>query len=284
MSFIIDDLIDKALRSCAAPDGEPAYTPENMIDIFNEEIINTIIPFIASLQQEYFVSYSDTSILTTQEEYEIPLKAFGNALYELKMIKGNTVDNLPQISSNDYENYSRGFYLKNNKVVIINPNNYSGYTIRFFFIARPNTLTLSTNCQQITKITGNIADVADASSWGSAARLDIIKQTPNFDTLLSNDAATIATNQITFSSLSGVSVGDWVCSTGETPIPQIPQDFFTMLYQAAAIRVFEMLGDNAGAEAMKSRLESTARSIAKVISNRVTNEPKTSYQLNSFFD
>ena len=110
------------------------------------------------------------------------------------------------------------------------------------------------------------------AGWTTSTKLDVVEQNPGFDTVIFDEApsavSTGASGTVDFASTSGVSVDDWVCEAGFTPVVQVPDIMHSCLVLAVCSQVFESLGDAAGAEITAQRLDRALKGILETIEER----------------
>jgi hypothetical protein len=69
-------------------------------------------------------------------------------------------------------------------------------------------------------------------------------------------------------------VGDWVCPSQMSCIPQVPYDMFPLLTQRAIIRILESLGDTQNLTVAERRYQDMAVDFARTVSPRIDGTPK----------
>ena len=69
-------------------------------------------------------------------------------------------------------------------------------------------------------------------------------------------------------------VGDWVCPSQMSCIPQVPYDMFPLLVQRAIIRTLEALGDTQNLTLAERRYADMAVDFARTVSPRIDGAPK----------
>lgn len=232
-----------------------------MVSLLDDELRSTIIPVITSVREEFWVKTQDTPI-NGSASYTIPSNAAGGILRDVVFVDtaGNEID-LQQLSPAHIKAtfpfgyqlplYTFGYYWKNDQIVPYpqQAQNATGYTLRMKPIRRPNDLTLSTNCGQITLIVGNVITLNSVpSSWTTSTTFDIIQNAPQFTAIA--EAATItliAGSSLTLTTVpTGLAVGMWVCPTTTSCIPQIPYEGFGLLIEAAICAMAASMGDSQG--------------------------------------
>ncbi len=287
---LVDSLASIVSLKCLNPASQNTFQPSDIVSLMDNEMSLVVVPLLKSVQQDYFVYNVDVPIVNGQSSYTMPTRAVGNALRDVVLLdaSGNEValNNLEreyikvQFPFNFVPSiWSFGQYLTANEVNLYNTliQSYTAYTLRFIVERRPNGLTLSTDCGQITAITGNVLTLSNVdSSWTTATTFDIINNLPPFQSISDDAAITlISGQQITLSSVpTGIAKGQWVCPAMLSCIPQIPYELFPLLTELAVATLAEGLDMSQLLAAAKAKIELYSSNAAKLARPRVTGSPK----------
>jgi hypothetical protein len=101
-----------------------------------------------------------------------------------------------------------------------------------------------------------------------------------FDLLAKDLTATVPTSpttQVVFATTdlpSELEIGDYVCLSDQSPVPQIPVEWFAYLAHYTAAAVLESLGDMDGAKKIEARLPKLRSNALSLISPRAQNKSK----------
>lgn len=277
-----DQIITKIKQWGAVPGNQPAFTDSQFLDIVEDELLSNIVPILMSFSEEFFVTYSDTAITSSKSSYEIPSEAIGSKLREVKMVDGDTVINVPRLEPNHFEDYTFGFYIQDNSLILVNPENYTNYNLRMYYFFRPNHLILSTDTTYgsatITNINTSTKEITVDSlpSWSTATEIDYIKGKSPYTIYKAGVGITnVSSNTITVSSLhDNLSVGDYVAYTDYSPVPNVPEILHYMLIQSALMKIFEALGDETSLKMASMKYKQYFQNIRTLISPRVKGEVK----------
>lgn len=293
-SFAANCLVDKLCSDvnllCLNPNSQNVYGPADIAVLMDRAMSLVVVPLIKSAQQDYFVYNVDLTISAGVTSYTIPQRAVGNALRDVVLVDsaGNEValNNLMReyIKVKTPFNFvpsifSFGMYMTANEVNLYNTliQTYTAYKLRFITERRPGGLTLSTNCGQITAITGNVLTLSNVDqSWTTATTFDIINQLPPFQTRGDDLAISlIAGQQITVTNLpSSVQKGDWLCPAMLSCIPQIPYEMFPLLSECAAATLGKGLDMAQFLAACNAIVEIYKSNSLTLMRPRVTGSPK----------
>lgn len=271
----------------------------------DEELQIGIVPLVMRTREEYFVSYMDTTITGTELGFDLPTRAIGGVLREVTIIQNPGSQDTPNERkiaqlpaddasyNNNFNNFLgiQAFYLRNNQV-ILSPNASAfggGILLRQYYFLRPNKLVQVNQTAQITAVNGNVATVssiplnfANYASGIFTFTSDVIKSSPGFSLLDMDDTLTCNTTNLTITfpnplssyGNNGINVGDYICNSGESPIPQIPVELHTLLAQRTAVKILESLGDEKNLPAAQRKLTEMENNITGLISQRVQGNVK----------
>lgn len=276
-NFTTLSLINSIKRRASIPTSQSLFTSADLVAIMDEELHSLIVPFILKMRESYLVTSTDIPIVEGTTEYSIPSQAIGMKLKDLVLLDSASeiVGELPLVTKlSPY----RGYWVKNNKIVLHPDEKADCTSLRLSYFRRPNTLAETTDCgeiQSINTLTNELTLVSCPSTWTSSTKIDVISATPGFDCLAEN-VSIVAINGyvVQLASVAGLSVGDWVAPTGYSPIPQVPYEAHLLLAQAATLKVLEALNDQAGLVAASKKYDEMKEAFLIMISPRVDESPK----------
>ncbi len=303
IDYTTDALLANVKRRITLPDAQNLFSSTDLIAFMTDELESTIVPLIHSVQQEYWVYVTDVKIIQNQNNYLIPVRGIVNGLRLVTLVdNANNETQFPLLRPENIAStynwmspYSAstvyGFTMEDDHIVafpslsIINPTN----SIRFRFERTPSQLCSTADAAQITVINGSVFTVNGIpTTWTTATTVDLIKGTPAFASR-GDDLAISAldTNLLTITLStppSGVVVGDWICSAGTSPIPQIPVQMFPYLAQCTANLCMAGMADT---EPYKDAIAKTAQmkeDLLKLLQPRDIGNVQTVVNRGGFFD
>jgi len=286
MAYTTTQLINKIKLWGNVPTNQPAFTSTQLLDLATDELWTKTVPFINDLREEYFVTYSDTSITTaTDQSFDIPSRAAGGLLREVKLVNddGDETD-IPRINPEYQQRHYFGFYIRGNKVFLIKSEDYSGYSLRLYYFVRPSELVATSRCAQVSSVSTSTFDVTSIpSNMTSGDTVDIVQANPPFGTLSLGITATWSSTTVTPSTMpSGLAVGDWMCLDQESCIPQVPLESHVLIVRGVVVRIMEILQDDKGLKSNLERLEQEKETVANILTPRVIGEIKKINNYESF--
>lgn len=293
MDYTTDGLIEKIKRSFAASDNDPNFSPSNVVAYLNDELIGTVVPLISKLSEEYFVTYQDTLIQGTVDTYDIPRDALVSGLQDVNIIKPDSsgletkaeVTQIAHIQPDMMNYHTAGYFLRDNELVLLNPNNYNGRYLRYYYSRRPYELVVTTDARQVVNVSGSTLSLTSMpSAWTSSTLYSVIQGKPPFNVLAASAPATVSGTDLIFATApAGVVVGDWVALAHQSPIAQIPYETFPLLAQAVTVRMCEAL-DRQALPMAAARYKQLQDNIQTILVNRVQADPVRLVRKDSFLN
>ncbi len=303
-------LVASVYRGILSPNSQNALEPDDIIAFLDQEMRTTIVPLVLAAQEEFWVTNYDQPVLQGVYNYTIPKRAAFATWRDVVFVDANRNEINMSMLSSEYLKltypaggmpplYTFGFILQNDQIILY-PNT-SGtptqYQLRMKIKRRPNNLTSTVNCGQITNIDTNTKVVTLSNrpvDWTTATTFDIIPNSPQFTSLKDDQTVTVVSgNTLTFSTLPTnpqtgaytMQVGDWVCPSQMSCVPQVPYDMFPLLTQRGIIRTLEALGDTQNLQVAERRYQDMAADFARTVSPRIDGTPKkiVNRNTNAFF-
>ncbi len=287
-----DKLIASIRRRAMIPNDTATFEDTDLLEIANEEIDVEILPNLLSLNEEFLVTHVDITLVNGQSRYEIPYRAVANKLREVVLVSGANLYEVTRIDLEHLSDYSgwnlnsgnNAIYIENNEIVFASISNVAQYTaLRVYYYRSPSRLVETDRVGQITNInktTGRITLNYFPENYSNEPKMDFVSaNVPN--KIYNFDVTPTSVNKNTkdvFFDLADIpdslQVGDYLCESQETVIPQIPSEMHPMLAQSVAVHVLEALGDQEGLAAARNRLDKMSKSVMGMTENRVEGAPR----------
>ena len=257
-----------------------------------------VIPMLKKVQQEYFVYNVDVPIVQGQSSYTMPTRAIGNAVRDVVLVDSNGNEVALNNLMREYIKvafpftfvpaiWAFGMFTSANEINLYNTmiQSYTAYKLRFITERRPGGLTLSTNCGQITAITGNVVTLSYVDpTWTTATTFDSINQLPPFQSFADDIAISLINGyQITVSGTAlspgtgvpaNLAVGQWICPAMLSCIPQIPYEWFPLLTEMTVATLAEGLDMSQLLASSKAKIEKFEANALALVRPRVTGSPR----------
>ena len=284
-----DDLLTSIKRSISVPSNQARYSDADIIAFANEEIQITVLPEILRLKEEYLVYTETTSIVANQANYQIPRRAVGRGLRDVQYQSSgaDTKRNLPLISLEDRHLYNQtgepvGYYMENDKIVLLPTPGSSTGTLEFMFVMAPSKVTPVNQSYVISNINRTTGEITVTSSIDGS-----LASTQKWDFVSGSQANIVMNYDMTATSFSGTSItfvttdiptdlvaGDYVTLAGESPFIALPQEVHPVVSAAAQCRVLEGIGDYEALKYAEDKRNRAMRAMKEALAPRNMGENK----------
>lgn len=290
-------LIDSVKRRESIPTAQVTFSDDDFLAFANEEMSIGLVPAIMIYHQEFLVNNETLALVDGQQAYPIPSRAIGSRLRNLyyQDSQGNLRE-MSRIQPEDivmYQNqFSQSafveFYLQDNNIVLITKVQSPTGSLVFSYFLRPNKLVSEERVGIITGITPitigsddylqyTLDQMPDVFNLTSSC--DIVQQQYGHKTKVMDvlpQVISTSTKTVTFlvSDLpTNIIIGDHIALSGETIIPQVPDELHSVLAQRVACRCLESLGDAAGLQAAMGKLQEMEFKMGTLLDNRTEGNP-----------
>jgi hypothetical protein len=277
------------------PSVQALFSDTDLLTILTFEMTSKIYPMIDNQSEEYFVLRNDIPYNANQTVFPLPPRALGGKLRSVSFVDSNNNEiRIPRLRPEDtMSNVNStglainpalwGFYVQNNDLILflgsIAGNTPAYKFLRMRYIRQPNSLVKTTDCAQVTSISGNNVTVLNVpSTFSTSVDYDMISNVPNFNALQDDSVCTaISFLTMTFTSLPvdqfgnvTLQVGDWICLSGQAPVAQIPYSpGYDLLLQLSAAKCLEIHGDVQGFNTAMSQAADMKNYLISILTPRV---------------
>jgi hypothetical protein len=298
-NFTVDDVVASVKVRAMLPTNGSTFAQADIIRLLDEEMRSKVMPIVKALKEEYWVTQYDNTVVSGTTSYAIPYRAMGSSLRdlvfvdtngnELKLVRYEPEEIKFPLRPMGSPTFQFGYYLKDNSVVLYPSTlaNYNSYSLRMKYERRPNNLISITACSPITAILGNKVTVsASPSTFSVTGTYDVINHLPPFNSIGDDNTLSLFSgNDLTFTTLpSGIAVGNWVCLSMQSPVPQIPYEAFPLLSQFGAVRCLASIGDQNALPEAKAELADMILKFNSMLTPRVEGTPRTITGRNNIFN
>lgn len=222
------------------PTSNDLFSNSDFLVILNHQMKVEVVPIMMLLSEEFFLLSKDYSITSAGQSYKIPKRAIGAKLRDVQLLDlSGSVTHPARLDEVDRDVNPSGYYMSRNSVEL--SSDLTSGTLRLKYFARPNELVLTTACGQITSIdTVNKQVVVSSlpSTFTTGVAVDFIQNNNPYD-LLQYDEIVVGVSGTTITMTNSLPtdllVGDWVCISGQSPVPMIPEEMHPVLVQSALV-------------------------------------------------
>lgn len=296
------DLLASIKSRAMIPVSQNSFSDTDLLNFATEELNLKLVPSILAVREEFYVTETSLPLVANQSAYKIPYRAIGGKVRFIYMNTGDDrvkplaqlpMEDLMEYQASSYSCQDAGFYVQNDEIVIL--PNISGAvngSVVFKYYLKPNSTVLLSRGAKISEInttTGEITTETVPTNITVNSEIDFIGCTGNFKNKgfdIMTSAVSSASRIITVDPSdipSDLQVGDYICTAGESVIPQVPAELHVMLAQAVACRVLEALGDTQGLTNASAKLAEMEQKLLNVIDGRVEAPGRKITNRNSFF-
>lgn len=280
MAYTTADLISAIERRAFVPANQSTFSTTEILAIAGEELRSNIFPALINLREEYFVHDKDFTITASTASYAIPERSFNNLLREIKIIVGNTIQDIARIEPEALASTNTGtpqaFYLKDDKIVLHPTPATTANTLRVSYYLTPGDYIETSSAAVISAIntTTNVVSVTSIpASWVTGNTFDFLKYNGGHEYRGVDYLSTLVSgSDITFSSLpTGLAVGDYMALQGYSPLVQMPFGMRSVLaqYTAAALLLYAR---QPGADEAKAKADELLMKALDAMTPRVAGE------------
>lgn len=291
VDYSTDALIQAIKDSITVPNSQNLFNPESMLRFANREMQSFLTPLILRCKSNYFVTTLDFTIQNGVTDYPIPDFAAAMKLMDVCFVNEQGLEtpmpllNHAQVQANQWV-YNRisGFYVKNNTVVI-SPFGLSANVLRMYLYRAPNQLVVTTKAGQVTAINGNDLTLSRLpTTWVDGTEVCCIQARPGFDTVFAaQDISNVSSPGITVEDASNVEIGDWICLSNQSTIPQYPPEAHPTLAQAVGTKLLLSVGA-INEDAAEKALDKMGQALIIMLTPRVDEAPKKVVNVNNILN
>lgn len=289
--YTTTEMVESLIKRGLIPTSDKTFTTADFIRFMDEELRNFIVPQIMQVRENYFLETYDQTLVANQSRYNINTRAIGMKMKRLFWFNQNDqpeakiyqtdIERLLELPWQTFGPNPEYFYFSNNYIELIPTpqQGVQGY-IRQYFFQRPNRLIQTSECGQITQISGNDVTINSVpTTFNQNEEYDFVKGTPGFQNLAIDKTPT-GVSGATFTFASGdvptdLALGDYLCLAQESPIAQIPLEAFPLLSQQGLYVTLQALNDTAGAEKAKAQRDELLTQTIRLVGIRSEDDEKT---------
>lgn len=272
--------LNSVKRRSAMPEGATTYTDAEILEIADEILAERVLPIVWGSIEDRFVKIHDQDFVADQAAYSIPERAFSQSLREVKIVQGNSIYNITNVSPEEIDGIRSGrptcFYLMGDDCILYPTPSDTNWSLRQYYHCRPGRLIETSDAGLITAVTSTTITVSSIpSAWITGDVFDFVSKASGHAYREVDQTSTLVSgNTITFSAVpSGVVVGDYICLSGYSPLIQLPDALIPGFAQAVSGAILQYTSQPGAEEAYDTANKSLKQAI-KIITPRVKGEPR----------
>lgn len=289
MAVTADRILAGVKRRAVVPTNQVTIDDDDILDLIDDVIKVHVVPLVDSVNGEFFVTSELDAITASQDNYDIPYRAIGRTLRDLK-IKNTTsgdVRNCPYIEPEDIHLYtdtavSFAHYFRGDQIYLV-PSVASTFSatesLEKWYKMRPSSLVKLANAAKVSSVSSPNVTVEAAGDIVTDSVVDFIQgKSGNRIYSIDKTCTNVATTVFTFAAAdipSDLQAGDYISLAGTAPVvTMIPDECSPWIESLAAQRVLEAIGDFDGSTAYADDIAQEKRNLLQLLEPRNEGEPR----------
>jgi len=285
MSFLVDDLLTGIKQRVTVPSNQALLDDEAILGFADRIIESEFVPLLISTNEDFYLFKTEVPTVADQEEYDIPERAAGRSLADVKLVDdAGLVRDLSKVTLDDRHLFPNGtnpymFHFFGDKIALIPTPQTASTSIQYWYNGTPNRLVQSSEAalvQSTTTTTVTVASVPTAMVTG--AEVDFLNGVSGHATLgIDAQIDSIASTTITFPANtipSELEAGDYIALAKKTPVVQLPDECRPLLETLTGRRIMMAVGDTEIAKMLGEDAGFERKNLLKILEPRIRNEPE----------
>ena len=266
MATTSDRLLRGVKRRVTMPASNQLLKDSDLLELADDCMRDRLTPLMKALDGNYMLTTpTQTALVANQDTYDIPYRAVGRKLRNLKVSADGTADNICDMALLDDDKIQMhavsgvpfGFYYVGDRFVIRpKPTDSVGYLELWWYLQASQIVSTSAAAMVTAAPVAGVVQVNQVPSTMAAnVTVDFI-QARSGNRVLGMDVAIagVAPGSITFASADvpvDLVVGDWIALSQQTPVLQISDEAVPLLETAICERALYAVGDYDGAKKLR---------------------------------
>lgn len=292
VAWTTDDLVEQVRLRARLSDNDPDFTDARILGIADVVVAERVTGAVASNRGGDYITTRDTTLVANQRDYRIPSRTLADTLESVTVIDAAGVetplDQLDRLRLHSFTTATGGrpwsFCIEGPDVILgWDPTTTGGVTLRVRYTTRRSKMVPTASCAQISNVvlvSVRVDSLVKPTGFDAAATYDVVGQSSPFAFNVMDGgmfSVTAGPSPYTYLfdgdvSIADVSVGDWLCLTGQTPIVQLPPELYNAIASATASAVMVYLGDLPTANALRADSESGIAAYLRASARKVRDE------------
>lgn len=285
MAVTADRLLTGVKRRISMPASQVLLLDSDILQLADDVIKERVVPLLRSVRQDFFVRTTDTAFVEDQAEYDIPYRALGRTLRDLKLYdsSGNHRD-IALVAIEDEQYFSNlgspvgwGFYFKGDKIVIVPTPQDDTYGLQIWWELPPANLCKLEDAGTVTSFTATTVTFSSLpATFVIGAVVDFVQGISGNSTLAMDKTITnVNSTTITFAAdviPTDLAVGDYVSIAQTSPVIQLPNEAYPYLETLTCQRVLEAISDYEGLARLQEDEKIAEKNLKQILEPRAVGE------------
>jgi len=245
------------------------------------------VSLMMSVNQNYFVTSENETLVSSQDAYCIPYRSIGRTLRDLKLVQNDSnssTSDMSLVALEDEHLFARDgvprfFFFQGDRIMVRPTPNTTDFYLKKFYDLQPSRMVTGSEAALVASITDNVVTVTGSmpSEITTGVLVDFIQGKQGCRTL-GMDATTtnVSATQITFASSddipSDLVAGDYVSLFQTTPVVQFPDEAVPLIITLSAVRVMHAIGDFEAQDKLEQDAARQEVALLKMIAPRIEGE------------
>jgi hypothetical protein len=278
---------ERVLREARVPRGALYSTLDNLLPLLDQHLRTVIVPRLLDAGADYLAATATYDVTAGKAVYRLPTRSLRLLEVSLVDADGRPRAYFSRATSTQvtkFRSYGRvrpsgppefWWFEASSVQVYPAPSATDGSTLVLRYARRPSRLVSPATVGTVSAVStlGALTTLtyAPASVLGTPTLLDIVKGSPGFESLGDEvEVTSTGTDTLTLDSALGalVEVGDYLCTVGTSPVPQVPLDYLRALEHSVVAQLHRGNGDMDAAMASEAAMQATLTSATSAFEPR----------------
>lgn len=302
------DLLSDVRARVAAPSANGLVSSADILALADQELRTELAAMLMTMKSEYWLADYTVAIATGNARYRLPPNAMGAGLRDVTVYDPEGREfNVAQIPADQRYMWTHGqtwamtgpfvFTFENDEIVLLPTPEQStqGWTLRMRYYRKPSVLDLTSNASTIRSADTFILVVDSASAPASfsntagSANVDIVSSRAMHEVIAEeleysvwSAGSVILDTLITPAQVASITVSngkpgqaqDYLCLSGKTVYPQIPESMWPLLVAVTCRAYCEVVGDMRGFQAASAMFERKKAAAVSMMTPRIDGEKR----------
>lgn len=266
MAETTTELLEAIKSNSFLPTSQATFEDADILRLATDQLRGVLVPVLKQARLTFFLYTKDFAVDDETLSFAIPPKAIGATVARIDLVRdsdGSLIE-VPLVYEGSPLSYKRvgrpsgeaTAFISNNRVFLSGAvNGYSN--LRLSYYARPSKLVATSTCRQVSSMSAGVSVTLSSalSSVPTGTEFDLVSNTSPYLFTAVNQTATVSSATYTFAVPDTVSVGDWLCPEGTSPVVQLPLDLHPVLVYKTVATILRLsnypdAAESANAEAM----------------------------------
>lgn len=279
MGYLASEVISRITMKAALPEGR--YTDDEILDAATRTMLSEVVPIVRSCHQEYYVTRTSVAVVAGTYSYTLPTRSMGQGLREVKYNRSSKWFDLRNVPLERMDNNLTGMpsnsLIENNQLVVCPTPSDSVGELLMWYYRRPSKLVVDAEGFRVSTIdtNTNTITVVGTPTWTTSNTFDVISPYSGYTVkTLDTAISSISSSDIVVSSLpTGLVAGDYLCLSGETVLPELPDEAQEILIALTGANLLFEMGDRENGAILRADGERLASAYLSIVNPRIEGAP-----------